>query len=91
MLSVVYGLISRYGVDKVYVDGANPSFIRSLKLQIAEDPYYDKVIARANAEKLGDDWIQNMMKIIPVNFKSEHKAMLGHCKMPTGRDDLIML
>jgi hypothetical protein len=21
------------------------------------------------------------MKIIPVNFKSEHKAMLGHCKM----------
>jgi hypothetical protein len=21
------------------------------------------------------------MKIVPVNFKSEHKAMLGHCKM----------
>jgi hypothetical protein len=21
------------------------------------------------------------MKIIPVNFKKEHKAMLGHCKM----------
>ena len=21
------------------------------------------------------------MKIVPVNFNSEHKAMLGHCKM----------
>jgi hypothetical protein len=21
------------------------------------------------------------MRIVPVNFKSEHKAMLGHCKM----------
>ena len=46
MLSVVYGLISKYQVDKTYIDGANPSFIRSLKLQIGEDPDYDKVIAR---------------------------------------------
>jgi hypothetical protein len=37
MLSVVYGLMSKYNVDKVYIDGANPSFIRSLKLQIGED------------------------------------------------------
>jgi hypothetical protein len=22
-----------------------------------------------------------MMRIIPVNFNTEHKAMLGHCKM----------
>ena len=46
MLSVVYGLISKYNVDSVYIDGANPSFIKSLKLQIGEDPDYDKVIAR---------------------------------------------
>jgi hypothetical protein len=41
------------------------------------------VTARYRAEKLGldDNWIQDMMKIVPVNFKSEHKAMLGHCKM----------
>ena len=36
MLSVVYGLISKYDVDKVYIDGANPSFIKSLKLQIGQ-------------------------------------------------------
>jgi hypothetical protein len=37
MVYLVYGLISRYQIDKVYIDGANPSFIKSLKLQIGED------------------------------------------------------
>jgi hypothetical protein len=70
----------KYNVDKVYIDGANPSFIKSLKLQIGEDADYDKVIARYRSEGLGDSWSQNM-KIVLVNFKSQHKAMLGHCKM----------
>ena len=33
-----------------------------------------------------DDWIADIMTIIPVNFKSEHKAMLGHCKMVMEHD-----
>jgi hypothetical protein len=37
MLSLVYGPISKYQVDKIYIDGANPSFIKSLKLQMGED------------------------------------------------------
>jgi hypothetical protein len=78
MLSVVYGLISKYQMDKIYIDGANPSFIRSLKLQIGEDADYDKVIASHRSEKLGDNWSQNV-RIVPVNFNREHKAMLGHC------------
>jgi hypothetical protein len=79
MLSTVYGLMSKYGVDKVYIDGANPSFIKSLKLQIGEDADYDKVIARYRSEGLGDG--TKDMRIVPVNFNKEHKAMLGHCKM----------
>jgi hypothetical protein len=79
MLSIVYGLMSKYSVDKVYIDGANPSFIKSLKLQIGEDADYDKVIARYRSEGLGD--ATKDMKIVPVNFNKEHKAMLGHCKM----------
>jgi hypothetical protein len=75
MLSVVYGLISKYNVDSVYIDGANPSFIKSLKLQKGEDPDYDKVIARYKAEGLGDSWSKDM-KIVPINFNKEHKAML---------------
>jgi hypothetical protein len=80
MLSTVYGLMVKYNVDKVYIDGANPSFIKSLNLQIGEEADYDKVIATYRAEGLGGDGTTDM-KIVPVYFKSEHKAMLGHCKM----------
>ena len=84
MLSVVYGLMVKYNVDKVYIDGANPSFIKSLKLQIGEEADYDKVIARYRSEELGDG--TQDMKIVPVNFNKEHKAMLGHCKMILEKD-----
>ncbi|MGA9168716.1 MAG: hypothetical protein WBZ20_01045 [Nitrososphaeraceae archaeon] len=50
--SVVYRLISKYDVYKAYIDTANPSFIKSLKLQIGEDADYDKLIATYRSEKL---------------------------------------
>ena len=31
--------------------------------------------------KDGDDAALKDMKVVPVNFNKEHKAMLGHCKM----------
>jgi hypothetical protein len=80
MLSIVYGLMSKYDVDKVYIDGANPSFIKSIKLQIGEDPDYDKVIAKYRSEGLGNNWTE-YMKIVPVNFAKDHKQMIGHAKM----------
>ena len=86
MLSTVYGLISKYQVDKVYIDGANSSFIKSLKIQIGEEADYDKVIARYRSEGWGDDAALKDMKVVPVNFYKEHKAMLGHCKMILERD-----
>jgi hypothetical protein len=85
MLSTVYGLMSKYQIDSVYIDGANPSFIKSLKIQIGEEADYDKVIARCRSEGLGDSWSKDM-KIVPVNFNKEHKAMLGHCKMLLEKD-----
>jgi hypothetical protein len=84
MLSVVYGLMSKYQVDKIYIDGANPSFIKSLKIQIGEEADYDKVIARYKSEGFGD--ATKDMRIVPVNFNKEHKAMLGHCKMILEQD-----
>jgi hypothetical protein len=80
MLSLVYDLMSKYQVDKVYIDGANPSFIKSLKIQIGEDADYDKLIARYRSEGNGDDPTEDM-KVVSVNFNKEHKAMLGHCKI----------
>ena len=47
---------------------------------MGEEAEYDKVIARYRSEGLGDNWGE-YMKIVPVNFNKEHKAMLGHCKM----------
>jgi len=58
--------------------------LKSLKLQIVEDQDYDRVIARYRAEKLGDG--TQDMRIVPVNFNSEYKAMLGHCKMILEQD-----
>jgi hypothetical protein len=84
MLSVVYGLISKYQVDKIYIDGANPSFIKSLKIWIGEEAEYYKVIARYRSEGLED--ATKDMKIVPVNYNKEHKAMLGHCKMILEQD-----
>ena len=55
-------------------------------MQIGEDPDYDKVSARYRSEGLGNSCSQNM-KIVPVNFNKEHKAMLGHCKMIFEHDD----
>ena len=89
MLSTVYSLMSKYQVDKVYIDGANPSFIKSLKIQIGEEADYDKVIARYRSEGLGDNNNNSSqdMRIVSVNFNKEHKAMLGHCKMILEQQD----
>jgi hypothetical protein len=86
MLSVTYGLMTKYNVDKVYIDGANPSFIKSLKIQIGEEADYDKVIARYRSDGFGDEAALADMKVVPLNFNKEHKAMLGHCKMIMERD-----
>jgi hypothetical protein len=45
-------------------------------LQIGEDADYMPEIHKAKQENRKPD-----MRIVPVNFNSEHKAMLGHCKM----------
>jgi hypothetical protein len=45
---------------------------------MGEDADYDEVIAKQKSLGLGDG--TQGMKIVPVNFSKEHKAMLGHCK-----------
>jgi hypothetical protein len=82
MLSKIWNLMTEYELSKknskIYVDGANPSVIKSLKLQLGEDTDYDKVIAHYKSQKW--DWTKNM-QVIPINFNIEHKQMLGHTKM----------
>ena len=81
MLQKVLELRRRYGVDVIYVDGANPEFIRSIKLDTGEMPdslRYSQYIERARKYKRP---VEEYMKVIPVHFSTEHKSMLTHCKM----------
>jgi hypothetical protein len=43
MLSNAWDLIVKYAVQKIYIDGANPSFLKSLKLQWGERSDYENV------------------------------------------------
>ena len=87
MLGIVWDLLHKYGrtINKIYVDGANPSFIKALKLQMGEDEDYDEIIKECKAKKR--DYEMDM-DVVPVNFSMEHKSMLGNVKMLMERDGL---
>lgn len=71
ILSKTWDLLVKYAVQKIHIDGANPSFIKSLKIQWGERPDYGKVKKEH----------RQYMKVELINFNQEHKEMLGHCKM----------
>ena len=70
MLSVVWELIEGYNVTKVLVDSSAPSIIRALKLQWGERSDYENV----------DKELRDYMRVEPVSFGVEHKALLYHVK-----------
>jgi hypothetical protein len=71
MLEKTWNLLVKYNVQKIYIDGPNPSFIKGLKLQWGERPDYENVKKEH----------KQFMKVEPISFNQEHKEMLGHCKM----------
>ena len=76
MLIKVWDLDKNYHVNNIYVDGANPEFIRSLKSKIGElfDPaYYNQYI---ELYRKNNSNIENCMKVIPVHFAREHADAL---------------
>ena len=85
MVGKVWELYQQYrfngDTDRIYVDGANPSFIRSLKLMLAEREDYEKIIEhhRSMSKQLWQD-PQQYMTVVPVNFAKEHKDMIAHCR-----------
>lgn len=77
MVEEAYHLISKYQVDLTYVDGANPEFLKSLKLMIGEPTdYHERLQEAKRLEQKPSD----IMKIIPVNFGTENREMLQHSK-----------
>src|SRR5919198_3362662 len=55
MIQKVWALYVKFqidgSVDRIYVDGANPSFIRSLKLMLGEHEDYEKIIEHLKIRK----------------------------------------
>jgi hypothetical protein len=45
MLYVSMELVNKYRVQKIYIDAANPSFIRSLKIAIGDREDYENQIS----------------------------------------------
>jgi hypothetical protein len=64
-------------ITRIYVDGSQPGFIRSLKIALNEDPEYEKAIEYYNHNHM--DWQANMM-VLPIPFSTSHKAMLSHTR-----------
>src|SRR5215471_12555927 len=79
MKSAAYQLIKRHDIDTVYVDAANPEFIRSLKIMLEDEPTtkYEDVVRAANSK---GHRLEDIMKVVPVNFRQEDKALLQHAK-----------
>ena len=81
MLNKIFGLVTGYGIDHIYVDGSNPEIISNLKSGLGErskPEQYGPLIDRARKH----GWpLENYMKVIPVHFAREHRELLAHCKM----------
>ena len=88
MIKTTVHLLEEYNIRfdnscRIFVDGANPSFISTLKQAVNEDSDYVKQIAyyKHNYAPIYDlEFLQQNMFVIPVPFTKEHKNMLAHCK-----------
>lgn len=88
MIQITVNLLDKYDIRfdnrcRIYVDGANPSFITSLKNAVNEDPDYTNMIKYLK-QNIGPSFnltnLEQNMFVIPISFAKEHKAMLAHCK-----------
>jgi hypothetical protein len=81
MVRHAYRLVLQYqlnnGTNKIYIDGSNPGFIRSLKQAMGEFVNYDVFVEKAKADKRE---LFYYMNVVPVNFSTEGRAMLSNVK-----------
>jgi hypothetical protein len=71
---------SELAATKIYVDPSAPEFIRSLKLLVNEDDNPVHIKEQLDRCKKYDLDPSSYMTVIPVNFSTEAKNMLIHCK-----------
>jgi hypothetical protein len=88
MVKITLSLVTKYGITfdnscRIFVDGSNPSFIRSLKYQLGENKEYEHEIdyyKKTFHDVYNLDILMRNMFVVPVHFAKEHKRMLAHTK-----------
>lgn len=75
----ITALIHNYGIAKVYCDSQNVDFIASLKAALGENPQYQEELQYFKERDLDPEKWSNM-KVLPVSFRLEHKALAAHSK-----------
>jgi len=84
MIQKIITIRQNYGVDKLFVDAANPEIIRSLKRAFNEPENYEDQLARIESKNLGHPVFH--MDVLPVSFNAEHKEILSHTKLMLDRE-----
>jgi hypothetical protein len=96
MISEVVKLNYLYKPNKLFIDAANPEFIKSVKTQLNENPDYQSVIEQANRESINPEY---RMTVCPISFALNGKELLGRVQhfvnkhwisVPSVYSDLIM-
>ena len=88
MINTTVRLLDEYDIRfdnrcRIFVDGANPSFIRVLKDRVDEITNYKQQISfykKSYTSVYDLQFLQQNMFVIPVPFAKYHKEMLKHCK-----------
>ena len=89
MIETTLNLMDEFAIKfenkcRVFVDGANPSFIRALKDRVGEEVDHERLTTRLKtsygpANFTLQSLVHNMF-VVPIHFSKEHKNMLAHCK-----------
>jgi hypothetical protein len=88
MINTTVKLLDEYNItfegrSRIFVDGANPSIIRSLKERIDEDPDYEKIMAfyKKSYPSVYDlEFLQQKYDGYSCPFAKYHREMLAHTK-----------
>lgn len=88
IVDVVFQLLDQYDiVNRVYVDGSFPAFIRSLKRQLGSTEHpedYDQLIKymlHRSENRFTIEELFPKMKVIPINFAKHHRDLLKHTQV----------
>lgn len=77
MVNEAWRLIRKYHVNKIYIDGSQPEFIRAIKIMVGENKDYEPLIQRATKMKQA---LHNYMDVIPVQFNAEGRNMIDNMR-----------